>query len=267
MIKKIKCMNRFSFKVAMPVLLGLMVVSLGLPSCEKTDDDSGNGSESFWDKSDAFKRQLKGKVHTMYDGNTYTFDESGWLVKIEGLNEQTFQYTNGRLSTYQEKNTYNGQQTIYISRYTYGNHGKYIPQNLYYDLSENRLMKDLVKIETENGSTSYVLKGDSILCINESTYDGQTEKDTSVIYYDGGRYPVRMHYFHMYRTITYAQDGKFLTVVQGHFPSPRMNTVGLFSTETTVRIYCRVVKSIRIFIMEKKRTLMSVPIRIIATMI
>ncbi len=147
-------MNKFFNRMPIPVLIGIMVVSLGLPSCEKTGDDSDNGTESYWDKRDAFRMQLQGKVHTMNDGVVAsTFDESGRLINRLRTYEnntivETFQYANGRLSSYQEKNTSNGQETTYTGNYTYGNHGKYIPQNMYYDLSENGLMKDLVKIET-----------------------------------------------------------------------------------------------------------------------
>lgn len=198
-----------------------------LTSCEEgTNGEDGGDLESiYWNKSAAFQMQLKGKVKTVVVDTitTISFNESGNIISEitdnNGfINKNLLTYSNGRLVRNIYSSGYGEHGYSDTTNITYGTWGKYLPTNSN-DAIDMKLIRNVAGIKSNHSSTRFVSSGDSILMItsNENLYNSKRKAemgyaDTTSLTFNGGLYPVSMKRGNRVCTITYASDGRFLTI-------------------------------------------------------
>ncbi len=207
-------------------LSALFVSACCLTSCEEGTGENTDELETiFWNKSAAFQMQLKGKVKTLAIDTTeeFSFDQSGNLESSVYMQHETttYTYSSGRLTRMITVSDW-GYNEIFADTtdVTYGTSGKYLPVYTY-DLLDNGLFKNLASHSSGNSTTIYEMSGDSMLMIYtqmENHYDyaiNYTQSmyaDTTSLTFNGGAFPVTIRSNYSVTNVTYAPDGRFLTI-------------------------------------------------------
>jgi len=203
-------------------LSALFVGACCLTSCEEgaTDENTDELASIYWNKSAAFQMQLKGKVKTLYlEDSTaiVNFNESGNLISDVSFEEVThYNYSNGRLTSIINRSIWDDQSYMDTTTFTYGASGKYVPMD---QEVLGGLYRNLASFHDRIRSTSFVQSGDSMLMIlsHEGHYTAMNRtpmamQDTAVLKYNGGVFPVSLRRGIRMTSMTYATDGRFLTV-------------------------------------------------------
>ncbi len=199
----------------------LFVSACCMTSCEEgTDDNNDELASIYWNKSAAFQMQLKGNVDSLIteDGFIYTFNQSGNITKCIGQNYLTeFEYSNGRLiREINTTQTWGDEIQKDTNSYTYGTSGKYLPL---FENIESGLYRNIAGYKTRFRKANYVQRGDSMLMIisyedhyNITNRIEREAPDTASLTFNSGSLPVTLRTPYSTYNMTYASDGRFLTI-------------------------------------------------------
>lgn len=209
-----------------------LLFSLFICSCSKTDSEPtlDNASKNFWERNMLTYMQLKGNVKTVTrkeslgSGDTCTFifqfNKNGYMTSctvnidqklMSSSSIETINYnSNNQITSDVEVETdYSGKSTTKTTSFTYGTHGKYVPEAL--DYVDNQLVLNLTTVINNDYRLDYIFKGDNLLVIKTRTATN-SKKDTTFVTYSGN-YPTTIkntdpHSGNM-SDITYATNGMY----------------------------------------------------------
>lgn len=215
------------------LLCAVFVGACFMTSCEEgTGENTDDLATIYWNKSDAFRMQLKGKVKTMYDGDSidaYTFNQDGNITQYSnnGWVVSSFTYTNGRLTRKIGYSHFYEEVYQDTTDYAYGTSGKYMPLDLE-EVIEGGLFRNIASFTTKFGVNSFVTSGDSLLLIRsygQELRGGYVFADTiGSLTFNGGLLPLTIRNEGGLTTFTYAEDGRFLTVQETMYDYSRQTT-------------------------------------------
>lgn len=224
-------------------LLLPMILCMGLgfyfSACEQEDPmNNDDSSKNYWDRSDAFRAGLRGKVKSVQIGDEkieYNTDGKMTSVRVENvdnsfLNASDYSYDGeGRLVMVKSSyitSYYSSYDTI---TYKYGSHGKYVPASSFH-FNEGGLMKNLIRVESRGDqydayASDLVFDGNKMNMIMFDIDDSESEPDTITFTYNG-LYPsaTRSEYYYddggswgEFMEATYQENGMFDTYAEGFF--------------------------------------------------
>lgn len=203
------------------VLSALFLGACCLTSCEEgTGENTDDLASVYWNKSAAFQMHLKGKVKVLVVGDStesYTFNQSGNLVStVYGQKETDYIYSSGRLTKVIGTWNWYTEQTSDTTLYTYATSGKYLP-SMSFEVAQAGLIRNIASINAGIYLNRFVARGDSMLMLSSFqeryiTNQIVEQTDTTSLTFNGGLYPVTMRSKNGVIHLTYASDGRFLTV-------------------------------------------------------
>lgn len=217
-------------------LSALFVGACCMTSCEDGTGENTDDLETiYWNKSAAFQMQLKGKVNSVVVDDsleTYVFNQAGNLTSSTDTYSATeYIYSSGRLIRQITTHTYGGETSNKDTmNFTFGTSGKYLP--LIMESEMVGLFKNLASIKYPwNSTTTFTASGDSMLMLSSqaqhNTMMGEymnLPDTTGSITFNGGLFPVTIRTNYGLTSITYAADGRFLTIQENSFFRSKLTT-------------------------------------------
>ena len=177
-----------------------------LTACDNSSNND-NGTANYWTSNALVRLQLKGAVKTMTQNETTTeFNSDGYVVKVSNPQNGDMIYSydaEGRLVS-------DGDNTM-----QYTNLGKYVP-NYRFHINQVGLTPNLSAMIGESSRMDYKFEGDSLLMIQEYTYNEVIMRDTVKIYY-ADKYPTNFRTEGEFMSATYQSNGMFDVYIEGFY--------------------------------------------------
>lgn len=220
-----------------------------MTSCDdETIDGNGDfngGSSYYWDRSDAYKSQLKGNVKTVIvddSAEIHIYNRSGVLLTSTTKGEYGYEIvvherSNGQLirtiSNWYSNNQSNEDFSADTVTFSFNTSGKYVPR--YPDgLDHENLIKNLSTFGGDWHTTRFVTSGDSMFMLREyhnmqdiTSYTVDTMCSIRFV----GALPVVFTSRHGVTTVTYAEDGRYITIDE-IYPYSESRTITRFKEES-----------------------------------
>lgn len=206
---------------------GLIILSgLLLISCDSDDINNGGGdnnsgdlSKNYWERSALNHMQLKGKVKSIRETTEHQegkyeetyFNEHGWITKFRS------NYLEGEIrETVLRYNDEGEMISDGYANYEYSNHGRYIP-GTFFHMQNEPLYKNLSKVSTEGYTVQYEFRGNFLYVIADN-------EDEDIVVEYTGPYPTKMgdvndtsNEWGEFMNASYQENGMFDVYEEGYY--------------------------------------------------